>query len=142
MTDDGWSSRSQDSYSSANAHFISEEWLIKSYTLCTQLMEDCHRTEKLKVMFNMINEVWNISGKINAVEHDNASNITMATDLLDDVRCSISCAAHTLQLRGLNLVDRFKDVIKKGSKIVQHFNHSNLATSALSEKKRQLGLNE
>jgi hypothetical protein len=42
---------------------------------------------------------------------------------------------------GLNLVDRFKEVIKKVSKIV-HFNHSKLATSALSEKQRQLGLNE
>jgi hypothetical protein len=66
----------------------------------------------------------------------------MATDLLDDVRCSISCAAHALQLCGLNLIDRFKEVIKKGSKIVQHFNHSNLATSSVSEKQRQLGLNK
>jgi hypothetical protein len=86
----------------------------------------------------MINEDWNISGKVNAVVHDNASNITLATDLLDDVRHSTSCAAHTLQLclkDGLNLVDRFKDVSKKCSKIVLHFNHSNLATSALSENK-------
>jgi hypothetical protein len=69
----------------------------------------------------------------------------MATDLLDGVRYSISCGAHTLQLcvkDGFNLVDRFKEVIKKGSKIVQRFNHSNLATSTLSEKQWQLCLNE
>jgi hypothetical protein len=35
-----------------------------------------------------------------------------------------------------------KEVIKKGRKIVQHFNHSTLATSALSEKQKQLLLNE
>jgi hypothetical protein len=93
----------------------------------------------------MTDEDWNISGKVNVVEHDNASNVTMATDLLDDVPYSTSCAAHTLQLcvkDGLNLVHRFKEVIKKGSKIVQHFNHSSLATSVLSEKQRQPGLNE
>jgi hypothetical protein len=52
---------------------------------------------------------------------------------------------HTLQLcvkDGLNLVDRFKEVIKKGSKIVRHLNNSNLVSSVLSEKQRQLGLNE
>jgi hypothetical protein len=75
----------------------------------------------LKIIFNVVNEDWNISGKVNVVVHDNASNITLATDLLDDVRYNISCAAHTLQLcvkDGLNLVDSFKEVIKKGSKIV------------------------
>jgi hypothetical protein len=108
-------------------------------------MEDRHMTENLKIIFNMINEDWNISGKVNAVVHNNVFTIPLATDLLDDMRYSISCAAHTLQLcvkDGLNLVDRFKEVIKKGSKIVQHFNHSNLATSSPSEKQRQLGLNE
>jgi hypothetical protein len=63
MTDDGWSSRSQDSYSSATAYFVTEKWVIKNYTLCTQLMEDRHTTENLKIIFNMINEDWNISGK-------------------------------------------------------------------------------
>jgi hypothetical protein len=54
--------------------------------LCTQLMEDRHTTENLQIIFNMINEDWNISDKVNAVVHDNASNITMATDPLNDVR--------------------------------------------------------
>jgi hypothetical protein len=50
MTNDGWSSRSQDSYISANAHFINEEWVIKNYTLCTQLMEDRQKMENLKII--------------------------------------------------------------------------------------------
>jgi hypothetical protein len=92
MANDGWSSRSQDSYISATAHFMNEEWVIKIYTLCTQLMEDRHTTENLKILFNMINEDWNISGKVNAVVHDNASNITLTADLLD----TASPVPHTL----------------------------------------------
>lgn len=31
ITNDGWSSRSQDYYISATAHFISENWVLKNY---------------------------------------------------------------------------------------------------------------
>ncbi|KZC09139.1 hypothetical protein WN55_00761 [Dufourea novaeangliae] len=87
-------------------------------------MEDRHSGENLAIIFNMINEEWNISGKVNAMVHDNAYNITMAADLSDDVRYNIPCAAHTTQLcarDALSSVDRCKEVIQKGSKIIQQF---------------------
>ena len=31
LTNDGWSSRSQDSYISTTAHFINENWVLKNY---------------------------------------------------------------------------------------------------------------
>ena len=47
LTNDGWFSRSQDSYISTTAHFINENWVLKNYTLCTQFMEDRHSGENL-----------------------------------------------------------------------------------------------
>ncbi|KOC61204.1 Zinc finger BED domain-containing protein 1 [Habropoda laboriosa] len=74
--------------------------------------------------------------------HGNAYNISMAANLSDNVQYSISCAAHNIQLKdALDAVDIINEVIHKGSKIVQYFNHSNVATIAFIEKEKQLNLN-
>ncbi|XP_034174846.1 E3 SUMO-protein ligase ZBED1-like [Osmia lignaria lignaria] len=145
ITSDGWSSKSQDSYISMAAQFIDDKWIIKNYTLCTQPMEDHYTDENLTSMFNIIKEEWHLSGKVNSLVHDNAYNVSKATNSLIGVRYNISCAAHTLQLcveDALNSVDNYKEVIQKGSKIVQYFRHSNVATSSLTEKQKHLNLGE
>ena len=106
-------------------------------------MEDRHSGENLAIMFNMINEDWKITDKVIAI-HDNASNISMAANLSHNVQYSISCAAHNIQLSvkdALDAIDKINEVIRRGSKIVQYFNHSNVATTALTEKEKQLNLN-
>ncbi|XP_012145951.2 E3 SUMO-protein ligase ZBED1-like isoform X1 [Megachile rotundata] len=145
IASDGWSSRSQDSYISTTANFIDEKWVLKNYMLCTQLVEDRYTEENLFIMFNMINEEWPISGKVNSVVHDKTSNIGVTTKLLDGVRYNISCAAHILQLcvkDAFNSVDRYQEVIQKASQIVQYFHHSNVVTSYLIKKQKQLNLSE
>ena len=90
----------------------------------------------------MINEDWKITDKVIAI-HDNASNISMAANLSHNVQYSISCAAHNIQLSvkdALDAVDEINEVIRRGSKIVQYFNHSNVTTTALTEKQKQLNL--
>ena len=92
----------------------------------------------------MINEDWKITDKVIAMVHDNASNISMAANLSHNVQYSISCAAHNIQLSmkdALDAIDEINEVIRRGSKIVQYFNHSNVATTALIEKQKQLNLN-
>lgn len=44
-------------------------------------MEDSRSRENLSFLYYMINEKWNISDKVVAMTHDNASNISMAADL-------------------------------------------------------------
>ena len=107
-------------------------------------MEDRHSGGNLAIIFNMINEDWKITDKVIAMVHDNASNISMAANLSHNVQYSISCAAHNIQLSvkdALDAIDKINEVIRRGSKIVQYFNHSNVATTALIEKQKQLNLN-
>ena len=142
---DGWSSRAQDSYVGTTAHFIDKNWLLQTYTLATHPMDDRHTAINLQQLFTLVTEDWEIENKIIGVVHDNAQNICLAIDLLPNVPYSVSCAAHTLQLcikDAMNSVSRFEEVIKKGAKIVQHFKHSTVATTALQNKQQQLQLKE
>ena len=145
VTIDGWSSRGQDSYISLTAHFITGDWEIKSYTLCTHDIEGRHTAENITAVVISMQEEWSITNKLIAVVHDNASNMHASSNLLENLKYSISCAAHNLQLSikdAFQKVEQFSDVIKKASQTVQHFHHSNLATSALQDSQKQLNLPE
>ena len=145
VTIDGWSSRKQDSYLSLTAHFITGDWEMKSYTLCTQDIEGRHTAENITAVAISMQEEWKIAEKLIGVVHDNASNMHASASLLENLKYSVSCAAHTLQLAikdALDTVGKFTDMIKKSSKIVQHFHHSNLATFALLEAQKQYKLPE
>ena len=145
VTIDGWSSRGQDSYLSLTAHFITDDWEIKSYTLCTHDIEGRHTTENVTAVVVSMQEEGRITNKLIAVVHDNASNMHASSNLLENLKYSVSCAAHNLQLSikdAFQTVEQFSDEVKKASKIVQHFHHSNLATSALHDSQKQLSLPE
>ena len=84
---------------------------------------------------------WNIDNKVVAVVHDNASNMVLASDLLEDWG-DLPCFGHTLQLAvnaGLEIhtISRLTGVCKK---IVSHFKHSVVAMTALHERQAALNL--
>ncbi|XP_026482672.1 zinc finger BED domain-containing protein 4-like [Ctenocephalides felis] len=124
-------------------HVIDSTWKYNNVTLCTVEISETHTSENLKNKLAELLGVWNIEGKISAVVHDNAANITGAVsknrNLFGD---SIPCFVHTLQLcinRALS-VGNVHDIVKKARNVVSHFHHSSLAYYNLKQKQEQLQL--
>ncbi|XP_026481047.1 zinc finger BED domain-containing protein 1-like [Ctenocephalides felis] len=143
ITTDMWTSRSSNSYMTITGHVIDSTWKYNNVTLSTVEISEKHTSENLKNKLTELLGVWNIKGKISAVVHDNAANITGAVsknrNLFGD---SIPCFAHTLQLcinRALS-VGNVHDVVKKAGNVVSHFHHSSLAYYNLKQKQDQLQL--
>lgn len=140
---DGWTSRSEDSYITVNAHFINDKWEGKSYNLITTAMDEAHTSANLASKINSIISDWELTDKAMAIVTDNAANMLAALKNIDaEVKSGTSCAAHTLQLsikEGLNdsTIHRICCTVKK---IVSLFHHSYKANNALQEQQKILGL--
>ena len=81
--------------------------------------------------------------KDSSVVHDNAANVVLALELVEELRSS-RCFAHTFQLAvnsGLDLrsIDKLTSICRK---IVGHFKHRVVASEALKEKQRSLQIPE
>lgn len=115
---------------------------MSSYNLCTESLDERPTADNISTSLQMVLESWDLGSKTHAIVHDNASSMKAAARLLeDDVGYSVNCAAHTLQLSikdSLRVVEEYSIVSEKVRKIVGHFKHSNVATSALEKKQEQL----
>lgn len=141
---DCWSSRAQDAYLTISAHYLSEDWEPKSVCLATQEADERHSVENLCLRMTEIIQDYDLQNKIAAVVTDNAANAVNSVELMEFVEetVDVQCAAHSLQLA---IHDGFKKefvkkLCSKASKVVGHFKHSNIASYALEEKQKQLGL--
>jgi len=85
--------------------------------------------------------VWSERDKVVTVVHDNAANMVLASQLLDDWG-DLPCFGHTLHLAvkaglELPLISHLTAVCRK---IVGHFKHSVVTMGALREKQRGLNI--
>ncbi len=114
---------------------------MKCAVLLTESLSDKHTADKLAEKLNDAVASWGITGKITARVHDNAKNIVAANDQTRVSWDSMPCFAHTLQLAindGFNIY--LNRVIAAAGRLVQHFNHSTVATQALRDKQAQMKL--
>ena len=88
---------------------------------------------------------WNITDKIRAVVHDNASNTKEISEKAKLPKsCDVPCAAHTLQLsikKGTD-IRLVSSLVGAANKLVAHFKRSSVATGALALKQRSFELKE
>ncbi|XP_055692024.1 E3 SUMO-protein ligase ZBED1 [Lutzomyia longipalpis] len=143
LSTDEWSSRVQESYLSIEIQFMNENCTLRRFTLCTEGLKD-ERPNAENLALSLINtmESWNLREKTEAILHDNARAIQLAGQLTE-VPYNLNCAAHTLQLvvqDSLNSVKPYKSVLNKGSDIVSHFSHSNVASSILIQRQEHLNM--
>ena len=142
LTTDIWTSRTTQSYVTITAHYITEEWKIQSYVLCTCEMAERHTSINIATRIEEAAKMWNIDGKhVSAVVTDNASNMSAAVvDVLEWNH--LPCFAHTLQLAVNKSLDAnsLVHLSSLGRKLVSHFKHSALAIAALSCKQEQMNL--
>ena len=112
--------------------------------MCTRVLlttEKCHTGINIADRLIKMAKEWDIPHRlISAIVHDNAANAVLGAELTDWPH--FGCVAHTLQLcvkSGLNLpvIDRLTAASRK---LVGHFKHSVVATTALREKQSQLGI--
>ncbi|XP_076301940.1 E3 SUMO-protein ligase ZBED1-like [Lasioglossum baleicum] len=141
-TTDCWSSLTQDTYITLTVQFIDKQWNIQSYTLTTHEMEERHTAENIANELKRTLDDWEITNKVVSIVTDNASNIKNAISLMSEEIENVACAAHTLQLAIKKALteDNVEQIIRRCSKIVGHFKHSNVAKKALEIKQRQLGI--
>ena len=144
VTTDIWTNRATEAYMTITAHYISNEWKIENNILFTSEMAErytCRYYCNIASRIQEVLEVWNIQARhVCAVVTDNASNMTAA---LNSLECGhLPCFAHTLQLavnKGLN-ANSLNQLSSLARKLMGHFKHSTLATTALRQKQEQMNV--
>ena len=144
LTTDIWTSRATQAYLTITSHFITKDWKMQSSVLQTREMPERHTGVNISERLLEATREWKLSADhIVSVVHDNAANVVLALELVEELHSS-RCFAHTFQLAvnsGLDLrsIDKLTSICRK---IVGHFKHSVVASEALKEKQRSLQIPE
>jgi hypothetical protein len=73
ITHDGWTSIAQESFQTITAHFINNEWEMKSVVLQTRKLTGSHTGEAIAESLQITAQEWSLPGNPIAVT-DNAAN--------------------------------------------------------------------
>lgn len=141
LTTDCWTSTANDSYISLSAHYITSSLKMITTTLATEHFADRHTGENIKNKIESVMANWDIEDKTTAIVHDNAANMNLASSLSDKWR-PIPCTAHTLQLAVNHALDKsgVNAVVSSACRLVSHFRHSTVATTALHKEQERMNL--
>uniref|UniRef100_A0A3P8P8X8 BED-type domain-containing protein n=1 Tax=Astatotilapia calliptera TaxID=8154 RepID=A0A3P8P8X8_ASTCA len=140
LTCDAWTSRAVDSYVTITAHYLTADWQLLSYVLQTRTLHESHTGANIANLLQNTPQEWGIADKNLVVVTDNASNMTIATQLAGYLH--VKCFAHTLNLasqRALNL-PAVARVLGRVRRITGFFNRSTVANHALEQKQKMLQL--
>ncbi|GFR90117.1 zinc finger BED domain-containing protein 1 [Elysia marginata] len=129
LTTDIRSSRAMQGYMTVTAHFISNDWNMKSHVLETFRMVESHTAENIASKLTRVMEEWQISDKISAVVTDSAANVVKATLGL--------FRSHLVVKTALKDAEDVKPVIDAVKEIVNFFHHSVKASDSLRELQSQ-----
>lgn len=137
LTTDCWTSNNTESFLAVTAHFISEDFEIKTLLLDCLSFPESHTSKNLAGVLQKIIDEWNLEGKILIIISDNASNIKKA--IRDDLKLKhLGCFAHNLNLICQNAIKPVAVIIDKVKSIVGFFKRSTTATAKFSEQQKHL----
>lgn len=152
ITTDGWTSRSNNSYLSYTAHFLTEEFMPRNYCLGVENSNDSHTAVNLASSLSQCISSWTTEAQKDRkmklfVVSDNAANIQAAVSKVSQVTlCKpLSCFAHTLQLVVNGAIHNCPDLqttVAKVKSITTSFKHSVQSTQKLLTLEKQMGLPE
>lgn len=139
LTCDGWTSRATLSFITITAHFISE-WEMKSFVLQTREMHETHTGAHIADVLQRAVDEWKIDTKNPVVVTDNASNMTVAIDLIGYQH--VRCFAHVLNLASQHAlkVTVVTRLLAKIRRISNYFHRSTIGAKALKKNQALLGL--
>ena len=101
LTSDAWTSVATEAYLGITCHFINDDWELTNFCLTTMPLEGRHTGLNIATWIEQAMARFEIpASKIVAVVHDNASNVVLAANILQEKHGwkSVRCAGHTLQL--------------------------------------------
>ena len=127
-------------------HYHDSDWSLHDFVLETTAFPDRHTGINISSKLVEVAEWWGIVNKIVAIVHDQASNIELSMNILEDehgwTSCSLQCMAHCLQLclnAGFS-IPQIERLISASNKLVSHFHHSCVATTALKDRQEQMNI--
>lgn len=144
LTTDVWTSIATEAYLGLTCHFINEEWELINFNLTTMPLEERHTAVNIASWIEAAVAKFEIPvNKILAIVHDNAANMVCALKLLEDRHgiSSVRCAGHTLQLivNHALMNTQIEKALGAARSLVEHFNKSEVASSSLKVKQKQMG---
>lgn len=147
LTADIWTSIATEAFLGITCHYIAEEWKMISICLTTMPLEDRHTAANIAEWLEEVTEKFEIPPqKIIAIVHDNGANIVAAAKILADKHgwAGIRCTGHTLQLVISAALKNsgIERAVSAARGLVEHFKKSELASSKLKAKQKQMGTSE
>lgn len=132
-------SRNVESVLGVTAHFISEDFAVKSVLLGCEALPESHTSENLVSENKKVIQEWELENKITLVISDIAVNIKRAIKYVLKLN-HYSCFTHTLNLVVNDVINQqpVQDTINKIKTIVAHFKRSTLDMAKLMKQQKQL----
>ncbi|XP_060780360.1 E3 SUMO-protein ligase ZBED1-like [Neoarius graeffei] len=140
LTTDAWTSRATTTYVTFTAHFIHKDWTMTSYVLQTKAMHEAHTGVNMAALLQKVVTEWGMTGKVDAVVTDNASNMTVAVNLAG--LHHIKCYAHTTSLASQCALKlpAVAGLLGRVRWVTGFFHQSAAELHVLKEKQQLLGL--
>lgn len=134
LATDAWTSRATKSYLTITCHYVDKRCMIRFKVLQTEHFHGSLSGENVGLELTNCMLNWGIKDKVNVITSDNASNMTVAIEVVGVQK--LGCLANTLNLASnkamsLPLLQR---VLAKVRSVVTFFYKSNIATEVLQEK--------
>ncbi|XP_034034592.1 zinc finger BED domain-containing protein 1-like [Thalassophryne amazonica] len=143
LTTDRWTSRGTESYITVTAHYITENWEMRSPVLQTRPLYESHTSSNLAQVLTEAVAEWKIERPNTniPVTTNNAKNQINAVNEAG-LGLQIGCFAHVINLASqkgiiLNKMDRILGRIRK---VVSYFHRSTTAAHVLKTKQEMLQL--
>ncbi|XP_045483055.1 zinc finger BED domain-containing protein 4-like [Harmonia axyridis] len=139
ITTDAWTSIDTVSYVSITAHFIDENFDLKSILLECSTCDSSHSSENLSAELRRVTREWGIERKVIFAVSDNTANIQKA---IQDIGWKhIGCLAHTINLLVKDALknEDIQKTIDKVREIVNHFDRSDILCEKLLKYQENVG---
>lgn len=129
------------SFLSFTAHWLDDDYSVQHRVLQIKSFFGQHTADNIRMEFEEITSIWQITAKIHIIMTDSGANIVKAVK--DSPFAGERCFLHILQrvvLEALQCQSTVGEAIALGRKIVSHFNHSPQAQEKLIKIQEELNL--
>lgn len=139
LTADCWTSYNNDCYMSLTAHFIDNEFQLKSALLDVCLYDEGHTSINVAAEVKRVADEWSLTDKVLLFISDNISNIKNA--VTKDLQWThANCIAHTIDHIATNALQHIEPLLDKISYIVSYFKRNTQAKNLLDYFQIEKGL--
>lgn len=139
LSTDCWTSVNMESYLAVTAHYITDQYELRSILLECSCMSVSHTSVNLADAIKVIISKFHLNDKILVIVSDNANNIKAA--VANELKMKhFGCFAHTINLILQDALKIPKELIEKIKTVVNHFKRSSISLEKLVSVQKSMGL--